>query len=169
MIPGDDTPTPGPVGRDGSPTRTPGSRFHDDDVRPDRKPGVSGVVHLHTLAVGVVAIDDLDLVLLVGQYRFTLHRYSWDTGGRCAAQRGSSRGGGRQLAEETRVRARTWRELIRFSLTNSTSDETRGHLHRDRAHRGRTRPRTAPKTSLFDGCRSPTPSRRSDRASCSTR
>jgi hypothetical protein len=52
--------------------------FHDEVLRPDAQPGVYGVVHPRTHAVGVVAIDDRDQVLLVGQYRYTLDRYSWE-------------------------------------------------------------------------------------------
>ena len=37
-----------------------------------------GVVHPASRAVGVVAIDERDRVLLVGQYRYTLDRYSWE-------------------------------------------------------------------------------------------
>ena len=126
MIPPDDAPNPW--------TRT--SRtlayendwiqvFHDEVLRPDGRPGIYGVVHPRTSAVGVVAIDDRDRVLLVGQYRYTLGRYSWEIpeGGVPIGQ-DPLEGARRELAEETGVRAATWREITRFSLANSTSDET---------------------------------------------
>ena len=52
--------------------------YHDEVLRPDGEPGVYGVVHPRTHAVGVVALDEHDRVLLVGQYRYTLERYSWE-------------------------------------------------------------------------------------------
>lgn len=52
--------------------------FHDEVTRPDGEPGVYGVVHPKTMAVGVVAIDDEDRVALVGQHRYTIDEYSWE-------------------------------------------------------------------------------------------
>ena len=54
---------------------------------------------------------------------------SADTRGRspraaCPIGRDPLEGAQRELAEETGVRASTWREITRFSLANSTSDET---------------------------------------------
>lgn len=99
--------------------------FHDEVVRPDGEPGVYGVVRPRTFAVGVVALDDAERVLLVGQYRYTLDRYSWEIPeGGVALGDDPLEGAQRELAEETGVRASSWRELLRFSLSNSTTDET---------------------------------------------
>jgi len=99
--------------------------FHDEVIRPDGEPGVYGVVHPRTHAVGVVAIDDGDRVLLVGQYRYTLDRYSWEIPeGGVPIGDDLLAGAQRELAEETGYRAESWRELLRFSLSNSTTDET---------------------------------------------
>ena len=98
--------------------------WHDDVTRPDGGPGIYGVVHFRSHAVGVVALDDDDRVLLVGQYRYTLDRYSWEI-----PEGGSPRdedplaGARRELAEETGYAAAHWRELIRFTLSNSVTDE----------------------------------------------
>lgn len=99
--------------------------FHDEVVRPDGATGVYGVVHLRTHAVGVVAIDEQDRVLLVGQYRYTLDRYSWEIpeGGSPIGEDPLT-GARRELAEETGYRAADWHELMRFSLANSATDET---------------------------------------------
>ena len=51
---------------------------HDEVTRPDGRPGVYGVVHFLGRAVGVVAIDDRDRVVLVGQFRYTMGHYSWE-------------------------------------------------------------------------------------------
>jgi len=99
--------------------------WHDEVTRPDGEAGVYGVVHPRTHAVGVVAIDDADRVLLVGQYRYTLGRYSWEIPeGGVPPNEGPLEGAQRELAEETGYAAASWREILRFSLSNSVTDET---------------------------------------------
>jgi 8-oxo-dGTP pyrophosphatase MutT (NUDIX family) len=96
---------------------------HDDVVRPDGKPGIYGVVHFRHRAIGVVPIVG-DRILLVGQFRYALDRYSWEV----------PEGGGdldeepeaaarRELAEETGYTGGEWRELCRADLSNSVTDE----------------------------------------------
>jgi 8-oxo-dGTP pyrophosphatase MutT (NUDIX family) len=99
--------------------------FHDEVLRPDGQPGVYGVVHPRSHAVGVVAIDEHDRVLLVGQHRYTLDRYSWEIPeGGVPIGDDLLAGARRELAEETGFSAQHWTEILRFSLSNSTSDET---------------------------------------------
>jgi 8-oxo-dGTP pyrophosphatase MutT (NUDIX family) len=99
--------------------------LHDEVIRPDGAPGIYGVVHFRHLAIGVVPLDtEQDRVLLVGQFRYTMNRYSWEI----------PEGGGdfdefpeaaarRELAEETGYVGGEWRELLRAELSNSVSDE----------------------------------------------
>ncbi len=97
---------------------------HDEVTRPDGSRGIYGVVHLRTRAVGVVAFDEDDRVLMVGQYRYTLDRYSWEVPeGGSRPDEDPLEGIQRELAEETGYVADTWRELIRFTLSNSVTDE----------------------------------------------
>jgi 8-oxo-dGTP pyrophosphatase MutT (NUDIX family) len=96
----------------------------DDVVRPDGKPGIYGVVHFRNRAIGVLPVDDQGRVWLVGQYRYTLNRYSWEI----------PEGGGpfdespedaarRELREETGLSAGRLEFLLCSHLSNSASDE----------------------------------------------
>jgi len=99
--------------------------WHDEVDRPDGSPGIYGVVHFANEAVGVVVLDDDDRVLLVGQHRYTLDRYSWEIpeGGSPSGEP-AVEGAKRELLEETGVTADGWRPIRRFTLSNSISDES---------------------------------------------
>lgn len=97
---------------------------HDDVIRPDGQLGIYGVVHFKNRAIGVLPIDAEGCTWLVGQYRYTLHEYSWeipegggplDEAPLAAAQR--------ELLEETGLVAKHWELLGRAHLSNSVSDE----------------------------------------------
>jgi 8-oxo-dGTP pyrophosphatase MutT (NUDIX family) len=85
---------------------------------------VYGVVHFENLATGVLALDERDHVLLVGQHRYALDTYSWEIpeGGVPDGETALD-GARRELLEETGVVAAEWRELARVHLSNSVSDE----------------------------------------------
>lgn len=96
----------------------------DQVIDPGGKPGIYGVIHYKHLALGAIPIDDEGYTYLVGQYRYPLGMYSWEI----------PEGGGkldkdplseiqRELLEETGLRARCWRLLLRMHLSNSVSDE----------------------------------------------
>jgi 8-oxo-dGTP pyrophosphatase MutT (NUDIX family) len=98
--------------------------WHDEVVRPDGSPGIYGVVHFAGLAAGIVALDDEDRVLLVGQHRYTLDAYSWEIPeGGVPATEDTLEGARRELREETGIVAATWRAIGRFHLSNSVTDE----------------------------------------------
>jgi 8-oxo-dGTP pyrophosphatase MutT (NUDIX family) len=98
--------------------------WHDEVTRPDGAAGVYGVVHFSNLAAGVLALDEYDRVLLVGQHRYALDAYSWELpeGGVPDGETAVD-GARRELLEETGVAAAEWRELARVHLSNSVSDE----------------------------------------------
>jgi 8-oxo-dGTP pyrophosphatase MutT (NUDIX family) len=100
-------------------------RVYDDAVtRPDGQDGVYGVVHYANVAVGVVAIDDRDRVALVGQHRYPFDEHTWEIpeGGSPHGE-DPLEGAKRELLEETGLVAQTWREVGRYQLSNSVSDE----------------------------------------------
>jgi 8-oxo-dGTP pyrophosphatase MutT (NUDIX family) len=99
--------------------------WHDEVARPDGNPGIYGVVHFANVAVGVIAIDDEDRVVLVGQHRYTLDHGSWEIPeGGVPADESPLVGAQRELREETGLTAATWTELCRLELSNSVTDET---------------------------------------------
>lgn len=93
-------------------------------ITPAGTKGIYGVVSPKKLALGVVPFTPSGEIVLVGQYRFPLKRFSWEI----------PEGGGdmdvdpqvsiaRELAEETGYRAGSWREILQLDLSNSVSDE----------------------------------------------
>jgi 8-oxo-dGTP pyrophosphatase MutT (NUDIX family) len=99
--------------------------LHDEVTRPDGGPGIYGVVNFRNTAVGVAALDAKDRLLLVGQHRYTLDRYSWEIPeGGVPPGEDPVEGARRELREETGVDATEWYELARFDLSNSLTDET---------------------------------------------
>src|SRR5205814_6773782 len=75
-------------------------------------------------AVGVVAMDADDRVLLVGQYRYTLGEDSWEIPeGGVPFDESPLDGARRELAEETGYVAAEWRDLGPFATSNSVTNE----------------------------------------------
>ncbi len=98
--------------------------WHDEVIRPDGQPGIYGVVHFANLAAGILALDEDDRVLLVGQHRYSLDEYSWEIPeGGVPDGESALDGARRELIEETGVTAADWGEIARAHLSNSVSDE----------------------------------------------
>lgn len=95
-----------------------------DVINPSGGKGIYGKVHFKNLAIGIVAINDVNEIALIGQYRFPIDQYSWEI----------PEGGGlhgidplvsaqRELQEETGLLANNWEKLLEMHLSNSVSDE----------------------------------------------
>jgi 8-oxo-dGTP pyrophosphatase MutT (NUDIX family) len=95
-----------------------------DVINPSGGKGIYGKVHFKNNAIGVIALDEELNTYLVGQYRFTLNKYSWEI----------PEGGGplgidllesakRELKEETGLVAGEWTKLLDLHLSNSVTDE----------------------------------------------
>jgi 8-oxo-dGTP pyrophosphatase MutT (NUDIX family) len=97
---------------------------HNNVLNPSGNPGIYGVVHFKNKAIAIVPLDENNNTWLVGQYRYTLERYSWEV----------PEGGGplndsplasakRELLEETGITAKKWIAAGTFHLSNSITDE----------------------------------------------
>lgn len=97
---------------------------HHEVLGPSGRPGVYGTVHFKHQATGVVPIDANGNVVLVGQYRFPLERYSWEIPEGGGAHAGTAvEAAQRELREECGVTARGWQEIVWMDLSNSVTDE----------------------------------------------
>jgi 8-oxo-dGTP pyrophosphatase MutT (NUDIX family) len=95
----------------------------DRVVRPDGNEGVYGVVELPP-SVAIVALNDQDEVLLVGQWRYTHGKFSWEipTGGSEAGEPILD-AAKRELREEGGVSAAEWLSLGSIDNSNGVTTD----------------------------------------------
>lgn len=97
---------------------------HETVLTPAGTAGIYGKIHFKNRAIGIVPVDAEQHTWLVGQHRYTLDAFSWEI----------PMGGGplnesplataqRELAEETGLQARQWREVLKLHTSNSVTDE----------------------------------------------
>lgn len=97
---------------------------HYETLAPTGHPALYGVVSFKNYAIAILPLHDNGEVTLVGQHRMPLADYSWEL----------PEGGGpigidpldsakRELREEAGLVADDWRQVLRFQLSNSVSDE----------------------------------------------
>jgi 8-oxo-dGTP pyrophosphatase MutT (NUDIX family) len=100
------------------------SLTHREVVNPSGKDGIYGVVHFKNLAIGVVPVDEEGNTWLVGQYRYTLERYSWEIPeGGCPLGTAPLETAKRELKEETGMAANNWTHILDLHTSNSVTDE----------------------------------------------
>ena len=95
-----------------------------DVINPSGGKGIYGKVHFRSIATGALPLDEELNTYLVGQYRFTIDRYSWEIpegGGAFGIDPVES--AKRELLEETGLMAAEWTQLVEMHLSNSVTDE----------------------------------------------
>lgn len=93
-------------------------------IRPDGGEAVYSVMRPHGYAVGVLPIEADGRVHLVGQWRFTLGRYSWEMPeGGAAPDEAAIDCARRELREETGLSAARLEPILEMDLSNSITDE----------------------------------------------
>jgi 8-oxo-dGTP pyrophosphatase MutT (NUDIX family) len=96
----------------------------DQVIRPDGGPGIYGVVEIRP-SVAVVALNERDEIVLVGQWRYTTNRYSWEIprGGSHPGETDMLAVAKRELAEEAGLLARNWQPLGAADVGNGVVSE----------------------------------------------
>lgn len=96
----------------------------DQVIRPDGGPGIYGVIEIRP-SIGVVAINDQDEIVLVGQWRYAVNRYSWEVprGGSHPGETNMLEVAKRELAEEAGVIAEHWETLGPVDVCNGVADD----------------------------------------------
>jgi 8-oxo-dGTP pyrophosphatase MutT (NUDIX family) len=95
-----------------------------DVINPSGGKGIYGKVHMKSIAIGALPLDEDLNIYLVGQYRFTLGQYSWEIpegGGAFDVEPVES--AKRELLEETGLKAEEWTKIVELHLSNSVTDE----------------------------------------------
>lgn len=96
----------------------------DQVINPGGGKGIYGVVHMKNKAIGIIPLDKEGYTYLVGQYRYTLNEYSWETpmgGGQIDTDPLES--AKRELKEETGFTAKKWTFIAHIHTSNSVTDE----------------------------------------------
>ncbi len=100
-------------------------RVREDEVtRPDGGPGIYGVVELRP-SVGVVAVNERDEMVLIGQWRYPHNHYSWEIprGGSHPGETDMLAVAKRELAEEAGLCACNWHYLGAVDCCNGVVDD----------------------------------------------
>ncbi len=96
----------------------------DQVIRPDGGPGLYGVIEIRP-SVGVVAINERNEIALVGQWRYSVNRFSLEIprGGSSAGEMDMLRVAQRELAEEAGLLAQHWQVLGPVDVCNGVADD----------------------------------------------
>jgi 8-oxo-dGTP pyrophosphatase MutT (NUDIX family) len=97
---------------------------HYETTAPTGNEGIYGVVSYKNYAIAILPLHENGDVTLVGQHRMPLADYSWELpegGGPIGVDPLES--AQRELREEAGLVAADWRQVLRFQLSNSISDE----------------------------------------------
>jgi len=104
-------------------------RVREDEVlRPDGQPGIYGVVEIRP-SVGVLAFNGNGEVAIVGQWRYTVGRYTYEIvrGGSAEGETDMLAVARRELREETGFEAMRWEEFGAVDVCNGVTTDVQ-HL-----------------------------------------
>jgi 8-oxo-dGTP pyrophosphatase MutT (NUDIX family) len=126
--------------------RNPWIHVREDRVlRPDGRPGIYGVIEIPP-SIAVLAVDEQDRLLLIGQWRYTRNKYSWEVpiGASHASDANIQDSAVRELREEAGVEAEHWTALGTLEASIGVTTDTQwlfsGHrLDPRRQHTGSRR------------------------------
>jgi len=98
--------------------------FEDNVINPRGGKNLYGHVHFKNKAIAIVPLDDDGNTWIVGQDRYTTHKYSWEVpmGGSDAGEEPIDTAR-RELKEETGLTATELTQLMRLHTSNSITDE----------------------------------------------
>jgi len=98
--------------------------FEDNVINPRGGKNLYGHVHFKNKAIAIVPLDDDGNTWIVGQDRYTTHKYSWEVpmGGSAAGEEPIDTAR-RELKEETGLTATELTQLMRLHTSNSITDE----------------------------------------------
>ena len=93
-------------------------------VNPSGGKGIYGKVHFKNTAIGIIPLDENNNTWLVGQHRYVLNEWSWEIPeGGGSVEKSILGSAQRELLEETGLKAKEWKEILKAHLSNSVSDE----------------------------------------------
>ena len=106
--------------------RNPWIHVREDRVlRPDGQPGIYGVIEIPP-SIAVLAVDQEDRLLLIGQWRYTRNKYSWELpiGASHASDANIQDSAARELREEAGVEAERWTALGTLEASIGVTTDT---------------------------------------------